>query len=324
MRSAPTPVGRYAPSPTGALHLGNIRTALLAWLHSRALGARHLLRFEDLDTGRVRAWAYDMTRRDLEWLGLDWDAEYRQSERLELYAAALAQLETYPCTCTRRDIQAAVEASAGAPHGAELVYPGTCRPEFGRPEFSRPASGRPEAEHPGAECPLPSGSPRPAAQRWRVPPQEVCVSDRLSGELLCQFLPAEVGDPVLLRGDGAYAYHLAVVVDDAALGVTDVVRGADLWPATPRQVALQQALGYPQPAYWHVPLMTDYRGERLAKRGGAPSLRDLREGGTVPPERVLADLARSLGWEVPPQVRAAELLPLWRTYAGLEPRAGQA
>ena len=292
------PVGRYAPSPTGALHLGNIRTALLAWLHSRALGGRHLLRFEDLDTGRVRPWAYDVTRRDLEWLGLDWDAEYRQSERLPLYAAALAQLDTYPCTCTRREIQAAVQEATGAPHGAEPVYPGTCRPTSARRPSDSPPPGR------------------PAAERWRVPPERVCVQDCLTHELLCQSLPGEVGDFVLRRGDGAYAYHLAVVVDDAAMGVTDVVRGVDLWPATPRQVALQRALGYPQPAYWHVPLMTDYRGERLAKRGGAPSLRDLRETGAATPGRVLADLARSLGWATPPEVSAAELLPLWRTYAG--------
>lgn len=287
-------VGRYAPSPTGALHLGNLRTALLAWLHSRALGGQHLLRFEDLDTGRVRGWAYDVTRRDLEWLGLDWDAEYRQSERLDLYASALAQLDTYPCTCTRREIQAAVQESAGAPHGAELVYPGTCRPE---------RSGASGIQRPGTL--------RPAAQRWRAPAWEVCVQDHLSGERLCQWLPTEVGDPVLRRNDGVYAYHLAVVVDDAAMGVTDVVRGADLWPATPRQAALGQALGYPQPAYWHVSLMTDYRGERLAKRGGAPPVRDLREGGTMTPGRVVADLARSLGWAVPQEVTPAELLPLW-------------
>ncbi|WP_261663707.1 tRNA glutamyl-Q(34) synthetase GluQRS [Deinococcus sp. Marseille-Q6407] len=285
-------VGRYAPSPTGALHLGNIRTALLAWLHSRALGGQHLLRFEDLDTGRVRPWAYDVTRRDLEWLGLDWDAEYRQSERLEHYAAAAARLDTYPCTCTRREIQAAVQDAAGAPHGTEPVYPGTCRTHPHDPQ-------------------------RPAAWRWRVPDWHICVQDSLSGETLCQSLPAEVGDPVLHRNDGVYAYHLAVVVDDAAMGVTDVVRGADLWPATPRQAALQQALGFPRPQYWHVPLMTDYRGERLAKRGGAPALRDLRDGGTVTPGRVLAELARSLGWAVPAEVTAPELLSLWREQARL-------
>lgn len=276
-----TVVGRYAPSPTGAMHLGNARTALLAWLHTRAHAGRHLLRFEDLDTGRVRDWAYDTIRRDLDWLGLDWDAEYIQSQRQELYAAALSRLDTYPCTCTRKEILAAIEASAGAPHGAEPIYPGTCR----------------HGHDPH----------RPSALRWRVPDWTSCVTDGWSGETLCQHLPSEVGDFVLQRNDGVYAYHLAVVVDDAAMGVTDVVRGADLLGATPRQIALQRALGDPQPRYWHVPLMTDYAGQRLAKRGGAPPLRDLREGGT-PPEQVLGQLARSLGWNVPAQITASELL----------------
>ncbi|ADV67499.1 tRNA glutamyl-Q(34) synthetase GluQRS [Deinococcus maricopensis] len=279
-------VGRFAPSPTGAMHLGNARTALLAWLHSRALGGRHLLRFEDLDAGRVRAWAYDVTRRDLEWLGLGWDQEFTQSERTALYGAAAARLDAYPCTCTRREVLEAV----GAPHGAEVVYPGTCR--------------EPSARVPG----------RPAALRWRVPAGEVCARDDLSGNVLCQDLARDVGDVVLARNDGAFAYHLAVVVDDALMGVTDVVRGVDLWPATPRQVALQRALGYGTPRYWHVPLMTDYAGARLAKRGGAPPVMALREAGERP-GRVLSALAQSLGWAVPEEVTAGELLPLWRAWA---------
>lgn len=283
-------VGRFAPSPTGAMHLGNARTALLAWLHSRARGGRHLLRFEDLDVGRVRPWAYDVTRRDLEWLGLDWDQEYIQQERQGLYVRAVSRLSTYPCTCTRKEVLAAVQASAGAPHHAEAVYPGTCR------------AGQ-------------AGPARPAATRWAAPAETVCVTDTLTGETLCQSLPAEVGDFVLRRNDGVYAYHLAVVVDDAESGVTDVLRGADLWTATPRQVALQRALGVPTPRYLHVPLMTDYRGERLAKRGGAPPVQALREGGQAP-ERVLSALARSLPWPefqaVPDEVRAPDLLPLWR------------
>lgn len=280
------PVGRYAPSPTGAMHLGNARTALLAWLHSRAPGGRHLLRFEDLDTGRVRPWAYDLIRRDLEWLGLDWDAESVQSRQLGRYREAAARLDTYPCTCTRREVQAAVQDSAGAPHGAEPVYPGTCRA-------------------------VPRSPDRPAALRWRVPDARVCAHDRLTGQTLCQDLRADVGDLVLRRNDGVYAYHLAVVVDDAAAGVTDVLRGADLWTATPRQVALQAALGLPTPRYLHVPLMTDYRGERLAKRGGAPPVSALREAGESA-AGVRAQLARSLGWPVPDEVEVADLLPLWR------------
>ncbi|PNY80010.1 tRNA glutamyl-Q(34) synthetase GluQRS [Deinococcus koreensis] len=279
-------VGRFAPSPTGAMHLGNARTALLAWLHSRSLGGRHLLRFEDLDTGRVRDWAYDTTRRDLEWLGLDWDEETRQSERLEVYWDALARLETYPCTCTRREVQAAVQASAGAPHGEESVYPGTCREH---------------TSHPG----------RPAALRWRVPAITVCATDSLSGLQLCQHLPSEVGDFVLQRSDGAFAYHLAVVVDDALMGVTDVVRGADLWTATPRQIALQQSLGYLTPRSLHVPLMTDFGGARLAKRAGAPPLMTYRERGDSPGQ-LLSSLALSLGWDVPEEVSAADLMPHWK------------
>ncbi|PTA69733.1 tRNA glutamyl-Q(34) synthetase GluQRS [Deinococcus arcticus] len=279
-------VGRFAPSPTGAMHLGNARTALLAWLHTRAHGGRHLLRFEDLDTGRVRPGAADATRRDLAWLGLDWDEEVVQSARLPLYEAALARLDTYPCTCTRKEVQAAIQASAGAPHGAEPVYPGRCR------------AG---TAHPG----------RPAARRWRVPDTVVCAHDALTGQTLCQHLPRDVGDLVLQRNDGVFAYHLAVVVDDGEAGVTDVVRGADLLSATPRQVALQGALGLPTPRYLHVPLLRDYRGERLAKRGGAPPLSALREGAEAP-GRVLAELARSLGWLVPAEVGLDDLLPLWR------------
>ncbi|MFB9992163.1 tRNA glutamyl-Q(34) synthetase GluQRS [Deinococcus oregonensis] len=287
-------VGRYAPSPTGGMHLGNARTALLAWLHTRALAGRHILRFEDLDTGRVRGWAYDTTRRDLEWLGLDWDEEHLQSERLELYADAVARLDTYPCTCTRREIEAAIQDSAGAPHGAEAVYPGLCRGKAGRR----------------------ADPSRPAALRWQVPDQTVCATDLLTGQPLCQHLPTEVGDLVLRRNDGVFAYHLAVVVDDAAMKVTDVLRGVDLWTATPRQIALQGALGYPQPRYLHVPLMTDYAGERLAKRGGAPPVMALRERGEDAGQ-VLSALAHSLGqgfWPqpLPPEVSLDELLSLWR------------
>ncbi|GGL76477.1 glutamyl-Q tRNA(Asp) synthetase [Deinococcus aerolatus] len=289
-------VGRFAPSPTGAMHLGNARTALLAWLHTRVHGGRHILRFEDLDTGRVRDWAYDATRRDLEWLGLDWDEETRQSQRLPLYAAALDRLDTYPCTCTRREIAAAMQDSAGAPHGEEAVYPGLCRD--------------------GCDA------DRPAARRWRVPDRTVCITDDLTGATLCQSLPSDVGDFVLQRNDGVFAYHLAVVVDDADMGVTDILRGADLWTATPRQVALQEALGFPRPRYRHVPLMTGFRGERLAKRDGAPPLMALRKAGEEP-GRVLSELAGSLGASpfdaVPDEVTTAELLSLWQASVHFHP-----
>ncbi|TSA85658.1 tRNA glutamyl-Q(34) synthetase GluQRS [Deinococcus detaillensis] len=277
-------IGRYAPSPTGAMHLGNARTALLAWLHTRAHGGQHLLRIEDLDVSRVRPYAYDLIRRDLTWLGLNWDTEYIQSERIDHYQAALTHLQIYPCTCTRRQI-AEMTAAASAPHGPEAVYPGTCRHQHTDPS-------------------------KTAALRWHVPDAVICLTDHWTKQTLCQNLLTEVGDFVLRRGDGVFAYHLAVVVDDAAMQVTDVVRGADLLSSTPRQIALQRALGAATPRYFHVPLMTDYKGERLAKRGGAPSLKDLRETGASP-EKILSELARSLGWEVPEEVTAAELLPVY-------------
>lgn len=260
-------IGRYAPSPTGDMHLGNLRTAMLAWLDSRSQHGRFILRFEDLDHTRVRATAYESIRQDLQWLGLDWDAEYKQSERLELYRAALNRLPHYPCSCSRKDI---IEA-AGAPHGAELIYPQSCLHGALKPNA-------------------------PVAQRWHIPSGTVCAQDRVLGQRLAQLQP-DIGDMVLQRADGVYAYHLAVVVDDADMQVNHVVRGLDLWPSTPHQLALQQALGYPTPHYWHVPLMTDYRGQRLAKRQGAPSVRALREGG-YSATRLLAELASSLGWSV--------------------------
>lgn len=270
-------IGRFAPSPTGYMHLGNARTALLAWLQVRALKGQMLLRIEDLDHTRTRPWAYEALYRDLEWLGLDWDQEYTQSQRLEVYAAYLPRLQTYACSCSRKDIAEA----ASAPHGAEAVYPGTCRQG-------------------------PSHGERPLALRWRVPDQTLTVTDQCLGPLQ-QSLTTEVGDWVLRRNDGVFAYHLAVVIDDALMGVSHVLRGADLWTSTPRQVALQQALGFATPVYTHVPLMRDFRGERLAKRHGAPSVSALREAGEDP-HRVISDLARSLGLTVPEKLSAEALL----------------
>ncbi|GGJ64446.1 glutamyl-Q tRNA(Asp) synthetase [Deinococcus aquiradiocola] len=267
------------------MHLGNLRTALLAWLQARSVGGDFHLRFEDLDTGRVRPAAYDITRRDLAWLGLDWDSETRQSDRQHHYAHALSRLPTYPCTCTRREVLAAMQDAAGAPHGPEPVYPGTC------------LHGHDPA--------------RPAARRWHTPDARVCVPDHWTGEQVCQTLKTDAGDFVLRRNDGVYAYHLAVVVDDALTGVTDVLRGQDLQAAMPRQAALAGALGYAAPRYWQVPLLTDYRGERLAKRGGAPSVQALREGGQDP-ARLRAELLASLGWPVGESVGVPEALGAYR------------
>jgi glutamyl-tRNA synthetase len=268
-----TLVGRYAPSPTGRLHLGNARTALLAWLQVRSAGGRFVMRVEDLDPQRSKPEHEQRQLEDLRWLGLDWDegpdvggphGPYRQSERSEYYEAALARLDTYPCTCTRRELR----ETASAPHGAEPVYPGTC------------ASG-------------PSHPDRPASLRWRIPSGEVCFVDRVLGKQ-CQHVREEVGDFVLRRADGAWAYQLAVVVDDAAMQVTEVLRGADLWDSTARQILLQRTLALPTPGYAHVPLVVGADGEKLNKRHGAPDLSALREA-KVDPRLVVAALARSAG-----------------------------
>jgi glutamyl-tRNA synthetase len=284
-------VGRYAPSPTGRLHLGNARTALLAWLSVRNAGGQFVLRVEDLDPQRSKPEHERQQLQDLRWLGLDWDegpdvggphGPYRQSERSELYEAALARLHSYPCTCTRRELR----ETASAPHGAEPVYPGTCA--------IKPS-------HPG----------RPASLRWRVPSDEVCFTDRVLGER-CQHVREEVGDFVLRRSDGAWAYQLAVVVDDAAMQVTEVLRGADLWESTPRQILLQRTLGYPTPAHAHVPLVVGPDGEKLNKRHGAPDLSALREA-NVDPRLVIAALARSANLidTAIDRVSPSELVPIF-------------
>ena len=265
--------GRYAPSPTGRLHLGNARTALLAWLQIRAAGGRFVMRVEDVDPGRSRRDFEVRQLEDLRWLGLDWDegpdvggafGPYRQSERGDRYAAALRRLSTFPCSCTRRELREATLA----PHGVEPVYPGTCREGATHPE-------------------------RPSAVRWRVPAEIVQVDDLVFGTMQ-QDLPSDAGDFVLRRTDGAWAYQLACVVDDAAMGITHVLRGADLWESTPRQVALHRALGHVPPVFAHVPLVVGPGGDKLSKRHGAPDLSALREGG-ADPQRVLAVLARSAG-----------------------------
>lgn len=267
------PCGRYAPTPSGRLHLGNARTALLAWLWARALGGRFVLRVEDLDPQRSRADVEREQLADLRWLGLDWDegpdvggphGPYRQSERGPLYAAALSRLETFDCTCTRKELREATLA----PHGREPVYPGTCRHGPTHPE-------------------------RPRAVRWRVPPGVVALDDAVQGPQH-EDVAVESGELVLRRSDGAYAYQLAVVVDDAAMGVTHVLRGADLLHSTARQVLLQRTLGLPTPRHAHVPLVLGPDGDKLSKRHGAPDLATLRLGG-ADPQRVVAVLARSVG-----------------------------
>jgi glutamyl-tRNA synthetase len=290
--------GRFAPSPTGEMHLGNARTALLAWLQTRALRGQFVLRIEDIDFTRVRVGAEETILRDLEWLGLDWDegpdvggafGSYRQSDRLEEYELALRKLETYPCSCTRKDILEAIQNAPSAPHGLEVRYPGTCSNRGLEPD-------------------------RPTAIRVRVPPGEFCFDDQFHSRV-CQNVQASVGDFVLRRGDGAFSYHLAVVADDIAMKITHVLRGEDLISSTPRQVFLYEQLGSSLPAYCHVPLMTDYRGERLAKRDGAPSLRTLRESGANP-RAIVQELALSLGWEVKQPCEPRDLIGLYTIWLG--------
>lgn len=264
-----TSAGRFAPSPSGELHVGNLRTAILAWLFARSTGRRFLLRVEDLD--RARAGAEAVQLRDLAAIGVDWDGDVvRQTARGTLYADAIARLTdaglTYECFCTRREIQEA----PSAPHAPQGAYPGTCR-NLGPAEleFRR--------------------STRPAAIRLKSEVSGYAVSDVLHGDFT-----GVVDDFVLRRNDGVTAYNLAVVVDDAAQGIDQVVRGDDLLPSTPRQAYLASLLSIPVPEYVHVPLVVNHDGVRLAKRDGAVTLADLEAAGT-PPAAVRNRLLESLG-----------------------------
>jgi glutamyl-tRNA synthetase len=254
------PAGRFAPSPTGPLHLGNLRTALLAWLFARSAGERFLVRMEDLDRVTSSRAHEAAQLRDLHRLGLDWDGEVvRQSDRFALYRAAADELTaaglTYPCYCSRREIREA----ASAPHGSlpDGAYPGTCRDLTAADRAEREATGR------------------PAALRLRTDGRTITFRDRVHGEIT-----AAVDDVVLYRNDGVPAYNLAVVVDDAAQGITEVVRGDDLLRSTPRHIHLANLLGVAVPVYAHVPLVLGDDGVRLAKRHGAVTLDDLAERGT--------------------------------------------
>jgi glutamyl-tRNA synthetase len=255
--------GRFAPSPTGVLHLGNLRTALLAWLFARSSGSRFLVRVEDLDVGRVRPGLADAQLADLAAIGLDWDGPVEaQSARLGLYEEALAALDVYECFCTRAEIR----ESASAAHGPPDHYPGTCRDLSAAERRARLREGR-----------VP-------ALRVRADGAVVRFSDRLLGAH-----EGVVDDFVVRRNDGAFAYNLAVVVDDGAQGVGEVVRGADLLDSTPRQLWLFGALGLAAPSYAHVPLVLGPDGRRLAKRHGDVTLR------TVPAADAVAWMGRSLG-----------------------------
>jgi glutamyl-tRNA synthetase len=266
---------RFAPSPSGDLHLGGAYVALASWWMARRAGpgaGAFVLRMEDLDPPRVVAGAAARIVEDLTWLGLSWDEEHTQSARAGRYARALESLTarglTYVCDCSRAEIARV----ASAPHaGEELVYPGTCR-----------------SKDPARDKKRGMGS-----VRLRVPDERVVIDDGIAGTF-AQNLAEEVGDFVLQRGDGVIAYQLAVTVDDREMGITDVVRGVDLLPSTPRQAFLARLLGYEPNRTWHLPLVVDARGERLAKRTAGAHVRTLREAG-VAPEDVIGELGHALG-----------------------------
>jgi len=286
---APSPVrGRLAPSPTGLLHLGNALAFLLAWLGARSAGGALVLRLEDIDPERSRDEFAAAILRDLRWLGLDWDegpdlggafGPYVQSQRFHHYEAALAELEAagraYPCFCTRKELR----QLASAPHAGDgsPVYPGTCR-ALSAGERARLAKERRPALR--LNCVQAGGGA--IAFRDRIAgPQEMTLTE-------CG------GDFALRRSDGVVAYQLAVVLDDAAMGVTQVVRGDDILASTPRQIFLQRLFGLPEPEYAHLPLVLDLEGERLAKRHNALTLAALRERGARP-EAVVGYLAWRAG-----------------------------
>ncbi len=285
----PAVVGRLAPSPTGPLHLGHARSFLIAYWHARKANGRLVLRQEDLDLARSRREYVDLVRFDLEWLGIDWDGpDWVQSEHVEgiRHAAEILMQrgDAYPCVCSRGDIQA-----VSAPHTNEAhsVYAGTCRGRF---------SSLHEAEH---------FAGRPAGIRARVPDGTWHFNDGIFGAAE-QDLAQDVGDFLIIRRDKTPAYQLAVVVDDARQGVTSVVRGCDLLDSTPRQLFLHRALGLSPPRYYHLPLVVDEKGERLAKRSKGLSLEELRARG-VDAREIVAWVARTCGIDAVERVTAQEV-----------------
>lgn len=294
-------VGRFAPTPSGYLHLGNLFCSLIAWLAAKSQGGTIILRNEDLDVDRSRQEYFVQAQRDLESLGLYWDeggdasgphAPYDQSKRWAFYTVQLQKLEAlglvYPCFCTRAQLHA-----ASAPHASdgEPIYAGTCRGLTPSQIEER-------------------GKTRSPALRLQVPDQSVAFTDLHYGPQV-QHLPTESGDFILRRSDGVFAYQLAVVADDGAMGVTQVVRGRDLLSSAPRQLYLYRLLGFPEPAFAHAPLLLAPDGRRLSKRDRDVSLEALEEKGLTGPEIVgrLAFLAGLL--DRPEAAQPQDLLPVF-------------
>ena len=278
-------VGRLAPSPTGALHLGNVRTFMIAWLRARSQGGKVILRMEDLDHPKDKPGAATQAIKDLRWLGFDWDEEYVQSERKPIYRAALESLggHVYPCVCSRRD----VEAAQSAPHdGEQLFYPGTCRGRFATWQEALAVKGA-----------LP-------CWRFSVPDDAKVAFDDVFAGHYEQDVSRTLGDFPLARDEFGAGYTLACTVDDLLMGVTEVVRGDDLLAATPAQILLANALRssstlhlhlHSTPSYCHVPLVVGRDGRRLAKRHGDTRIASYREQGKAP-EEIIGFLAASCGW----------------------------
>jgi glutamyl-tRNA synthetase len=295
--------GRYAPSPTGDLHLGNLRTALLAWLFARIAGGQFVLRIEDLDRPRVRPGSTERMLHDLRWLGLDWDegpdiggpyAPYIQSERQSIYNFYLQRLRdaglVYPCYCSRAEIA----RIASAPHGDEGPrYPGTCR------------------HLTEAQCRQHEANNRRPSLRFRVNDDRiVSFTDMLAGPMQ-QHVQQAIGDFIICRSDGIFAYQFAVVVDDALMHINQVVRGADLLNSTARQILLYEAFGFPIPTFAHVPLVLDEQGKRLSKRHESTGLQPLRAAGLTP-SQIVGQLAATCGLVNPGKtISATELSQLY-------------
>lgn len=292
--------GRFAPTPSGLLHIGNAFTAVASWLQMRQANGQFVLRVEDIDTARSRADLAQRQLEDLRWLGIDWDegpdvggphAPYVQSERIPFYEAALKRLKQadllYPCYCSRSELA----RIASAPHGLSSeggAYPGICR-------YLTDEERREKEAH------------KSPALRFKMTGEPATFRDGWAGEVT--FAGEAVSDFVVKRADGMFSYQLAVTVDDAAMGITDVLRGYDLLDSTPRQLALYEALGLTAPSFAHVPLIAGANGERLSKRDRSITLASLRDAG-VTPERLIGLLASAAGWiDRPEPVAARELVP---------------
>lgn len=313
--------GRFAPSPTGRMHLGNVYSALLSWLSVRSQGGAWVLRIEDIDPQRSRPAYAQQIKDDLRWLGLDWDEEYTQSQRFPLYEQFLRQLQAtglvYPCYCTRADIMA-----TQAPHESDgrIVYAGTCRPQELRGvkrvegvEGSIPRafdSPIPRKIDSSKNRKIDASTPqRPPSLRLFAPDEDIAFTDAHYGPQSVN-LATHCGDFVLRRADGAWAYQLAVVVDDALMGITEVVRGRDLLLSAPQQLYLYRLLGFPSPTFCHLPLLCNASGQRLCKRDKSLDLGELRQHHSA--EALVGLLAFHTGLiDRPSPLSAQSLIPLF-------------